>query len=78
MQVNLHEAKAKLSSLVERAIKGEEIIVAKAGKPLAKLIPFSQPSEKRPFGLLAGKISMSESFNDEDSELNDSFYEDAL
>jgi prevent-host-death family protein len=38
-QVNLYEAKTKLSSLVERAAKGEEIVIAKAGKPMARLVP---------------------------------------
>ncbi len=54
-QVNLYEAKTQLSSLVERAAKGEEIIIAKAGKPMAKLIPVPiespAPKPKRlPFG----------------------------
>lgn len=38
-QVNLYEAKTQLSTLVEKAAKGEEIIIAKAGKPMAKLVP---------------------------------------
>ena len=38
-QVNLYEAKTQLSSLVERAAKGEEFVIAKAGKPMAKLVP---------------------------------------
>jgi prevent-host-death family protein len=41
VQVNLYEAKTHLSSLVERAAKGEEIVIAKSGKPLAKLTPVS-------------------------------------
>ncbi|HEV3076061.1 MAG TPA: type II toxin-antitoxin system prevent-host-death family antitoxin, partial [Thermoanaerobaculia bacterium] len=41
---NLYEAKTSLSRLVDRAARGEEIILAKAGKPLAKLVPFHQPS----------------------------------
>jgi prevent-host-death family protein len=43
-QVNLYEAKTKLSSLVERAAKGEEFVIAKAGKPMARLI--AQPQER--------------------------------
>jgi prevent-host-death family protein len=52
-QVNLYEAKTQLSSLVERAAKGEEIIIAKAGKPLARLIPLETEkaaAEPLPFG----------------------------
>ena len=45
-QVNLYEAKSQLSSLVERAAKGEEIVIAKAGKPMAKLISIKAESKK--------------------------------
>jgi prevent-host-death family protein len=48
LQVNLYEAKTQLSSLVERAAKGEEIVIAKAGKPMARLVVFApQPSQPR-------------------------------
>jgi prevent-host-death family protein len=48
VQVNLYEAKTQLSSLVERAAKGEEIVIAKAGKPMAKLVaPAPQPALPR-------------------------------
>lgn len=54
VQVNLYEAKTQLSSLVERAAKGEEIVIAKAGKPMARLIALQaeEPSDKplRKFG----------------------------
>lgn len=54
MQVNLYEAKTQLSSLVERAAKGEEIVIAKAGKPMARLSPVTAqdatPNRKRIFG----------------------------
>jgi prevent-host-death family protein len=53
LQVNLYEAKTQLSSLVERAAKGEAIVIAKAGKPIARLVPASQPKppdERLPFG----------------------------
>ncbi|MGA3101825.1 MAG: type II toxin-antitoxin system prevent-host-death family antitoxin [Terracidiphilus sp.] len=45
LQVNLYEAKTQLSSLVERAAKGEEIVIAKAGKPMARLVPPSTASQ---------------------------------
>jgi prevent-host-death family protein len=47
-QVNLYEAKTQLSSLVERAAKGEEIVIAKAGKPLARLMPLAAPEKVEP------------------------------
>jgi prevent-host-death family protein len=45
VQVNLYQAKTQLSSLVERAARGEEIVIAKAGKPLARLIPMDGGKE---------------------------------
>jgi prevent-host-death family protein len=48
IQVNLYQAKTQLSSLVERASKGEEIVIAKAGKPMARLVvPATQPAQPR-------------------------------
>jgi len=45
--INLYEAKTNLSKLVDRAAAGEEIIIAKAGKPKAKLVPYQPPRKKR-------------------------------
>jgi len=45
--VNLYDAKTNLSKLVERAASGEEIIIAKAGKPMARLVPYLSPRKKR-------------------------------
>lgn len=42
MQINIHEAKSSLSSLIEKVLLGEEVIIAKAGKPVAKLEPFKK------------------------------------
>ena len=46
--VNIHEAKTTFSRLVDRAHNGEEIVVAKAGKPWARLVPLTQPEERLP------------------------------
>ena len=48
--VNLYDAKTNLSKLVDRAAAGEEIIIAKAGKPKAKLVPYQPARKKRRFG----------------------------
>lgn len=48
--INLYDAKTHLSQLVERAAAGEEIVIAKAGKPKAKLVPYEEPPTKRIFG----------------------------
>ncbi len=54
--VNLYEAKTQLSRLVERAAAGEEIVIAKAGRPLARLVPLAAPrTTPRPLGLLEGE-----------------------
>ena len=55
--VNIHEAKTHLSRLVERAHGGEEIILAKAGKPYAKLVPIDPSVRCRQPGRLAGRIT---------------------
>jgi prevent-host-death family protein len=62
--VNLYEAKTKLSQLVERAAAGEEIIIAKAGRPLARLVPLAKRTTPRPLGLLAGKVQIGSDFDD--------------
>lgn len=54
MQVNMYEAKTKLTSLVKLLDKEEEIIIARNGTPVAKLVPYTQTKE-RPFGTLKGK-----------------------
>ena len=50
-KVNMHEAKTNFSKLVERALQGEEIVIARSGKPLVKLVPLKGPGAQRPVGL---------------------------
>lgn len=76
MQVfNIHEAKTNLSKLIEKTSKGEEVIIAKAGKPVAKLSPYREKLKPRKLGLLKGKIFVPDDFNEEDEEINKLFYE---
>jgi prevent-host-death family protein len=65
-QVNLYEAKTQLSSLVDRAANGEEIIIAKAGKPMAKLVSIAPESaQPREFGKnLLGITYIADDFDD--------------
>ncbi len=65
MRVNMYEAKTKLSSLVEAAMKGEEVIIAKANKPMVKLVPCG--SEKRVLG--GYDIEIAHDFDDIDDEI---------
>ena len=60
--VNMHEAKTCLSKLVERAEAGEEIIIARAGKPAVKLVPFTTRRRRR-LGLLDGRFTIPDDFN---------------
>lgn len=62
--VNLYEAKTNLSRLVERAAAGEEIVIAKAGRPLARLVPLARRTTPRPLGLLEGEGWIGEDFDD--------------
>lgn len=59
--VNVHEAKTHFSKLLERAHAGEEIILAKAGKPYAKLVPIAQERPKRTPGRFAGMFTVDDS-----------------
>jgi prevent-host-death family protein len=61
--INIHEAKTHLSRLVDEVTVGEEVVIAKAGKPMAKLIPFASGAKKRKLGLLAGKLSVPADFD---------------
>lgn len=54
--INVHEAKTHLSRLLEEVRGGQEIIVAKGGKPCARLVPLDQPSE-RPMGFVKGRVT---------------------
>jgi len=61
--VNIHAAKTHFSRLVERAANGEEIIIAKAGKPVARLMPLAVPGRRRRLGLLKGRIKIAPDFD---------------
>ena len=55
-QVNIHQAKTQLSKLVVRAGHGEEIVIARAGKPVARLVPLEERRERKP-GLVKGRLT---------------------
>ena len=61
--INIHEAKTHLSRIVDEVAAGAEVIIAKAGKPLAKLTPLSVPVTKKKLGLLKGKVKVPDDFN---------------
>jgi prevent-host-death family protein len=62
--VNLYDAKTHLSQLVDRAAAGEEIIIAKAGRPRARLVPLRKEREARKAGVFKGQIWVGADFDD--------------
>ena len=64
IQVNIHHAKTHLSKLIQKAIEGEEVVIAKGNKPIVKLIQIVNYSQKRKLGSAQGKIHISEDFNE--------------
>ena len=77
MQVNMHEAKSKLSQLVDAALSGESVTIARAGRPVAKLVALSDSDEQPIFGALKGWQVDWEAFDQADVDIQDQF-EDSL
>ena len=61
--VNIHEAKTHLSRLVDEVSDGHEVVIAKAGKPVARLVPFRARVQRRKLGVLAGRFSVPDDFD---------------
>jgi prevent-host-death family protein len=61
--VNIHEAKTQLSKLVEAATEGEEVVLARAGKPVARIVPIRKGTGRRTPGALKGKIRFGRGWN---------------
>jgi len=74
MQItNITEAKAQLSALIEKVVHGEEVIIGKAGKPVARLVPFERLSRPREPGALRGRIVIAGNFDDLPDDLKQAF-----
>lgn len=67
--VTVTEAKTQLSSLIERVVDGEEIVIRRGQQPVAKLIRYETPSVRRRLGGLRGQIWMSNDFDEPDEDL---------
>jgi len=65
---NIHEAKTHLSRLIQRVEQGEEIVISRAGKPVAKMVPYLGEPVRKP-GILKGKIWMADDFDAADKEI---------
>jgi prevent-host-death family protein len=76
MEVNIHEAKTHLSRLLEKVALGEEVVIAKAGKPIAKLVPLDNQPKQRVLGSAKGEFVVPDDFNDPlPKEIEDLFWE---
>ena len=62
-QVNLYQAKTHLSELVDRAASGQEVVIARGGKPAARLVRLEEPKRKLVFGLLKGRVKVPADFD---------------
>ena len=60
--VNIHEAKTHLSKLVATVEAGGEVVLARAGKPVARLVPYAEPLPQRRFGSMKGRASTTDAF----------------
>ena len=69
MLVNMHEAKTQLSRLVDRAAAGEDIVIGKAGRPVARLVPYAPPNRRRTPGRWAGQVEIAADFDDTPEEV---------
>ena len=75
MTVNIHEAKTHLSRILQRVVMGEEVIIARAGKPIARICPYSTSKRERIPGQDRGTFTVPEDFDDPLSEdLQQDFY----
>ena len=71
--VNMHQANSSLSRLVERALAGEDVVIARNGEPLVKLVPIPKERKRRMPGRLKGKIWMAPDFELTDAEIEELF-----
>ncbi len=70
---NISEAKAELSALLEEVAKGNEVILAKAGKPVARLVPYHGPTRPRKPGCMAGEIWLAPDFDTLPDDMAEAF-----
>lgn len=76
--VNIHAAKTHLSRLLERVEAGEEIVIGRAGKPIARIVPYVPRRRRRTFGAMRGQIRILPGFDEMDEEIARDFEESML
>jgi len=75
---NIHQAKTQLSRLIERVLQGEEIVIGRAGKPVAKLVPYEQPVQSRRGGQWRGQVVRKDDFDELPAEIATAFIGEQL
>jgi prevent-host-death family protein len=71
--VNIYQAKTQLSKLIERAMAGEDVVIARAGKPMVRLVPVTLPRTRRQTGAWRDRVWMADDFDDLPEELAAAF-----
>lgn len=71
--VNVHQAKSQLSKLIEQAESGEDVVIARAGKPAVRLVAFAMPGKERKAGAWRGQVTVAEDFDALPDELMAAF-----
>jgi prevent-host-death family protein len=70
---NIHEAKSQLSRLIERALQGEEVVIARAGSPVVRLVPITVDASPRLGGQWKGRVRIAEDFDDLPEDVAEAF-----
>jgi prevent-host-death family protein len=70
---NIHDAKSRLSKLVEKALEGEEVIIARAGRPVVRLVPIHHDTSPRSGGQWKGRVKIADDFDDLPDDIADAF-----
>lgn len=70
---NIHQAKTQLSRLIERVLQGEEIVIGRAGKPVAKLVPYERSVQPRQGGQWRGQVAIEGNFDELPEEIAAAF-----
>ena len=76
-EINLHEAKAYLGSIIEKALKGERVIICKRNRPLVELVPVADQNKKNrklKLGVAKGQFILPDDFNESLEEFEEEFY----
>jgi prevent-host-death family protein len=75
VQVNIYEAKTRLSQLVDQANAGEDVVIARNGRPVARLVPIQRQAADREPGGWEGKVWIAPDFDEPDQEMIDAMYD---